>query len=508
MTCDCEKRKENDDTCPPGQAMVDGKCTKIEKKSEQLGDPKTQSTQGDLPAEDSGDIQTADQHECGPGETWDSTQQMCVSTAKKDPGDGQTQGTDKTASIESNLGKLTKIVAKMAENNNIVVPQPQGSKVPTASASDSGASDVPLSMSEISANAIESLNKYGKYQFDIPLDYFRSVNVGRADPSLGVSEVYRSTPLSILEAYKKPNKIIREAVTLTGTHATQDLDTDVAIVPGGITFVPVFQFAKVKEPAQGMDRARFFKSTIPGTLAQTVGTTATEGTQTITSIEVVPSAINGAYLIGDYDEIENSPFDLIQAIVEGAAASYDNFVAVDMLTTVSDETALPSGTIGKWVRGDTGAATTTSDLAIDLTEQGVAAGREYLESQGYLRGGIKPVLALHPKQWEQLITSTNVTSLATHSTPDIWLKAQLEEFMGVQLVNTTGVEAKTNTTNDAYNALMFVPKHSYGIAVKRNVTVKFHDIGEDNQVRINTSWRTKTGVIDQASIVRISSQQA
>ena len=58
------------------------------------------------------------------------------------------------------------------------------------------------------------------------------------------------------------------------------------------------------------------------------------------------------------------------------------------------------------------------------------------------------------------------------------------------------------------NALMFIPNHSYGIAVKRDVTVKFHDIGEDNQVRVNTTWRTKTGVLDASSIVRISTTGA
>jgi hypothetical protein len=61
--------------------------------------------------------------------------------------------------------------------------------------------------------------------------------------------------------------------------------------------------------------------------------------------------------------------------------------------------------------------------------------------------------------------------LATRSVPDIWLKAQLEELMGVQLVVTNAVEAKNNASNDAYNAYMCIPKHSYGIGVKRDVTV-------------------------------------
>ena len=111
---------------------------------------------------------------------------------------------------------------------------------------------------------------------------------------------------------------------------------------------------------------------------------------------------------------------------------------------------------------------------------------------------------MDPKQWRELITSTEVTNLATRSVPDIWLKAQLEEFMGVQIVVSNAVQHITTQTDPATNALMFVPKHTYGIGVKRDVTVKFHDIGEDNQVRVNTTWRTKTGVIDATSTVRIS----
>ena len=164
-------------------------------------------------------------------------------------------------------------------------------------------------------------------------------------------------------------------------------------------------------------------------------------------------------------------------------------------------------TPGLWIRADTGATITSSNVAsVAFDETGIAYAREYLENQGYLRGGVKPVAFLHPKQWRELITSTNVTSLATRSVPDIWLKAQLEELMGVQIVVTNAVEAKSQT-NDAYNAIVCVPKHSYGIGIKRDVTVKMHEIPEDNQVRVNTTWRTKAGVIDSASIVRVSSTQ-
>jgi hypothetical protein len=290
-----------------------------------------------------------------------------------------------------------------------------------------------------------SLRKFGKFEFDISLESLRSINTKQTRDRTGaVTESFRDSPLQL-----------KEAVSISGTHATQDLDTDVAIVPGGISFKPVFQFAKTKRIEAGMDRARFFKTSIPSNGSQTVGTTPSQATQTFTSVEVTPSTITGVYLVGDFDEIENSPFDLLQAIVEGSAASYEDFVATDMLDTISAEGTL---TPGLWIRGDTGATITSSDVAsMAMDETGIAYGREYLENQGYLRGGIKPICFLDPQQWRELITSSNVTSLATRSAPDIWLKAELEQFMGVQLIVTNAVEHKNNTTNNAVNAYMCVP---------------------------------------------------
>lgn len=495
MPCDCEKtQKEGNHDCPSGQKYDDkaGKCMPTETfKEDAFGDQK--STDAPQSGEIVSQVMPA---QCPQGQSFDNTSKMCLPTNSKDPGDGQTKGTDKTASVESKLNHLTDIIGSMMELQKTKTVE----KKPTAQVGSDKTRF--LRIDEIAHEYVEALRNYGKYEFNIPLEYFRSITVGNADPKYNVREVYRNSPMPIREAYQSPNKTIKEAVSISGTHATQDLDTDVAIVPGGISFIPVFQFAKVKQIQQGYDRARFFKTTLPANSSQTVGTTATEATQTLTSIEVTPSTITGVYLIGDYDEIENSPFDLLQAIVEGSAASYDDFVATDMLDIVSAQGTL---TPGLWIRGDTGATVSTSDTAaVTMDEDGVAFAREYLEDQGYLRGGIKPVMCLHPRQWRELITSTNVVSLATRSVPDIWLKAQLEEFMGVQLVVTNAVQKRTAQTIPAYNALMFIPKHSYGIGIKRDVTIKFHDIGEDNQIRVNTTWRTKSGVLDATSIVRIS----
>jgi len=489
MTCNCNKETKEQDDCPEGQVfdVSQGKCVaKAEnqngngngkdKKKEQFGDaPASQKTDLNDSAVDTGDVQKVENQECPPGHAYDSESEQCQPTAPEVPAIADTKADiskEKLRKLESEVAEL-----KMKE------------KKPTAQV---GSDNSIKTFSEIAKEYPKALETYGTYKFNIPHNVLRSIQVGRADQSTGVKEAFRNTPTQI-----------QEAVSISGTHATQDLDTDVAIVPGGISFVPVFQFAKVKEISAGADRARFFKTSLPANGSQTVGTTPSEATQTITSIEVTPSTITGTYLIGDFDEIENSPFDLLQVIVEGSSASYEDFVGTDMLDTISKEGTL---TPGLWIRGDTGATITSSDVAsVAFDETGVAYAREYLENQGYLRGGVKPVCFLHPKQWRELITSTNVTSLATRSVPDIWLKAQLEELMGVQLVVTNAVEEKDNSTNDAYNALICIPKHSYGVGIKRDVTVKMHEIPEDNQVRVNTTWRTKAGVIDSASIVRVSS---
>lgn len=481
MPCNCNKenKKEMDHDCPEGQSfdVSQGKCV-AKDKTEALGDPKSTDVQPDVAGSgaDTGDqASEVEGSQCPDGHTLNAESGICEPTnADKTDDIGKTNTDIQT---ERKLANIEKSLKALSE------------KKPTAQVSNGNQHKT---WKELAESMAPSLEKYGKFQFDIPVSGLRSINTVQTRGANGqVTESFRGKPLQI-----------QEAVSISGTHATQDLDTDVAIVPGGISFRPVFEFAKVKQIEAGMDRARFFKSTIPANGSQTVGSTPSEATQTLTSVEVTPSTITGVYLIGDFDEIENSPFDLLQAIVEGSAASYEDFVATDMLDTVSAEGTL---TPGLWIRGDTGATITGSDTAsVAMDETGIAYAREYLENQGYLRGGIKPVCFLDPQQWRELITSTNVTSLATRSAPDIWLKAELEQFMGVQLVVTNAVQHNTAQTNASINAIMCVPKHSYGIGVKRDVTVKMHEIGEDNEVRVNTTWRTKAGVIDATSIVRIS----
>ena len=384
-------------------------------------------------------------------------------------------------------GLLEKLTAKEIEAGVRAVPQPEA-KVSN--------SNEPFNM----ARAIEKVNKWiesdrsGSCSIEIPVDVLRGINTVKVRTPTGIQERYRN-------GYAIDQKV-KEALGYTGTQALVDADTDVAMEPGGASFVPVTQFAKYKEIGKGNDKARFFKHDLPSLATQTPGTTATVGTMDIEAIDITPSTITGVHLEIDTDDIENYPYDVVGTVVKASAAKFDDFIATDMLDTVSAEGTL---TPLAWIKGTDGTIITSSDVAsLTLDPTGIAVGVEKLENQGLLRGGAKPVVFVHPKQFRELIEDSELSNYTQFANPSITQKYQMAELYGCTIVRTNAIQEKDNTTNDAYNAIMCVPQHSYGIGSKRTVSVKFHEVPEDNQIFATTNFRIKSGVIDADSIIRIS----
>ena len=387
-------------------------------------------------------------------------------------------------------GLLEKLTAKEIEAGVRAVPKPE------AQVSNS---NEPFNM----ARAIEKVNKWiesdrsGSCSIEIPVDVLRGINTVKVRTPTGIQERYRN-------GYAIDQKV-KEALGYTGTQALVDADTDVAMEPGGASFVPVTQFAKYKEIGKGNDKARFFKHDLPSLATQTPGTTATIGTMDIEAIDITPSTITGVHLEIDTDDIENYPYDVVGTVVKASAAKFDDFIATDMLDTVSAEGTL---TPLAWIKGTDGTIITSSDVAsLTLDPTGIAVGVEKLENQGLLRGGAKPVVFVHPKQFRELIEDSELSNYTQFANPSITQKYQMAELYGCTIVRTNTIEAKTNTTNNAYNAIMCVPQHSYGIGSKRSVTVKFREEPADNQIWATTNFRIKSGVIDANSIIRISTTQ-
>lgn len=350
-------------------------------------------------------------------------------------------------------------------------------------------------------NAIEKVKRWLESDRDtactvnIPTDFLRGVNTKQVKTKNGLMEVFRNP-------YEKDIKI-REALGYTGTQAGQDMDTDVALEAGGISYVPVTQFAKYRDVPKGEDRARFFKADFPATASQTPGTDPGVGTMDIESIEVTPSTITGTRLDVDTDDIENNPYDTLGVVVKHMAIRFDDFIATDMLDTVSAEGTL---TPLKWIKGSDGSVITTSDTAsVTFDPTAIATGMRWLRDQGYLKAGVRPVCFLDPKQFLELVEDTELTSYIAFSEPGAYRDFEMAQLYGCQLVQTNAVQHNSAQTNIGLNAIMCIPQHSYGVASKRNVTVKFHEVPEENQIWVTTNWRIKSGVIDANSIIRISS---
>ena len=385
-------------------------------------------------------------------------------------------------------GLLEKLTAKEVDAGVRETPKP------TAQVSNS--SNEPFNM----AKAIEKVNKWiesdrsGSCSIEIPVDTLRGINTVKVRTPSGVQERYRNS-FSI-------DQKVKEALGYTGTQALVDADAEVAMEPGGFSFVPVTQFAKYKEIAKGSDKARFFKHDLPAPATQTPGTTATIGTMDIEAVDVTPSTITGVHLEIDSDDIENYPYDVVGTVVKASAARFDDFIATDMLDTVSAEGTL---TPLAWIKGSDGSTITSSDTAaVTLDPTGIAVGVRHLENQGLLRGGAKPVVFVHPKQFQELVEDSELSNYVQFANPSITQKYQMAELYGCTIVRTNTIQNQTAQTNSALNAIMCVPQHSYGVGSKRNVTVKFHEVPEDNQIWATTNWRIKSGVIDANSIVRIS----
>ena len=412
----------------------------------------------------------------------------CPEVAKTESTEVPSWVKDLQTSYTSLSGQLEKLMAKEAELGVREIPKPQ------AKVSDS--SNEPFNMKK----ALEKVQKWvegereGSCSVEIPVDYLRGINTVKVKTSTGIQERYRN-------GYSIENKV-KEALGYTGTQSLVDADSDVAMEPGQTSFVPVTQFAKYKEIEKGSDRARFFKHDLPSTASQTPGTVATVGTMDIEAIDVTPSTITGVFLEIDTDDIENYPYDVVGTVVKASAAKFDDFIATDMLDTVSAEGTL---TPLAWIKGTDGTTITHSDTAaITMDPTAIFTGVQKLEDYGYLKGGAKPVCFLHPQQFKELIDDSDLTNFTQFANPSITQKYQMAELGGCTLVRTNAVQEKDNTTNDAYNAIMCVPQHSYGVGSKRTLNIKFHEVPEENQIWATTNWRIKSGIIDANSIVRIS----
>lgn len=395
---------------------------------------------------------------------------------------------DLQTSYQSISGKLEKLTALEQSAGVREVPKPTAQ---VSSASDN------VTIENLAEKMEKAFSEGRDLKLTIPYEGVRQLAV--ATQQIGRNGIKESFKSSVT----RKHQISEVGFTYTGTHTAIDQVPGVQTVPGGVDYAPLRQYTNYKAIPKGRDSATFYKKTLPDTLVQVAGTTVTESSMTYTAVNIQPSAIAGSYFKIDSDDEEDVPYSVaaetIDAIGQTVVDYEDNAIA---------NVAAAAATPGLWVNGNTGATITHDDIAsMTLDPSAIGKGMAYLRNQGYLKGGVRPVLFAHPTAVDQLIRDSDLVNYVQFSNDNITTSGVFPTLYGCDIVSTNSVATMDNTTNDTYRNILCVPGITFGSASKRELNVKFHEIPEDNQIRVTANWRFKAGVIDASSMVRISSAQ-
>lgn len=394
---------------------------------------------------------------------------------------------DIQTSYASISGKLEKLTALEQSAGVREIPKPEAQV----------SSEDTVTMANLAEKMAKAFSEGRDLKLTIPYEGVRNLAVSTQQVGRnGVKESFKSS-------LSRKHQISEVGFTYTGTHTAIDQVPGVQTVPGGVDYAPLRQYTNYKSIPKGRDSATFYKKTLPDTLVQVAGTTVTESSMTYTAVNIQPSAIAGSYFKIDSDDEEDVPYSVAAETVDAIGQT-----VVDYEDNAIANVAAAAATPGLWVNGNTGATITHDDISgMTLDPSAIGKGMAYLRNSGYLKGGVRPVLFAHPTAVDQLIRDSDISSYVQFSNDNITTSGIFPTLYGCDIVSTNSVATMDNTTNDTYRNIMCVPGITFGSASKRELNVKFHEIPEDNQVRVTANWRFKSGVIDASSLVRISSSQ-
>lgn len=311
----------------------------------------------------------------------------------------------------------------------------------------------------------------------------------------------------------------KEGFTIGATDPPQIFSKLVYLIPGGKMKVPIRQFldTQIIESANAynwytVDGAEF-EQTDDGTALSGAGDTD----QTITKIPAIPLTWRSSQSV-IYSDIENMPFDLIEAYnraIALAALDTESTVILDTLMETLPTNGEAVNTVGGygWVNGNTGALITTDDAATvtTMTQEGLYAAKRQIDVKGGDSSPGNLVFFAHPKAIEELVldtandffTGSPPVGAPLHSTA----LGILENRLGVDIVMNNRVHATTGATNqDTYRNILMV-KGIVGLAVAADVQIEAQRRPDLAAVNIGARMRIQGAIIDDSMIVRISTAQ-
>lgn len=309
-----------------------------------------------------------------------------------------------------------------------------------------------------------------------------------------------------------------EAFTISAGDMPQVFSKLVYLIPGGRMKVPIRQFLDT-QIIETADRFNWYKvngfdfdDTTPE------GTESPNEAQTITKVQAIPTIVRAVQTV-NYSDIENAPFDLIEAFNRAVALGAIDAEAKEVLTTTYN--ALPtsgtpntSTTFG-WVRGDTGAEISDDDVTglTTLAQEGVYAAMRRLQQKGGDTAPGNVVGFFAPEAIEGLILDTandfftqggSPAGAPLHNTA----LGILENRLGLDIVVTNRVEITTGGTNVNVNRNIICLKGSLGLAVAADLQIEAQRRPDLSAIKIGARHRLRGAIIDQSMTVLVSSLAA
>jgi len=296
-----------------------------------------------------------------------------------------------------------------------------------------------------------------------------------------------------------------EAFTITGGDMPQIFSKQVYLVPGGRMRVPIRQFLDTKI-IESADRHNWYK--VNGfdfdDVTNEGSEPTTEEAQTITKVVAIPALVRANQTVR-YSDIENAPFDLIEAFNRAAALGVLDAEATDVLDTVYNAI-----TPTNWV-DEAGVVITEDDTTTPstATQEMLYGATQLIQNQGGDTSPGNMVAFLHPKPLKELIQDVTAEFWTGQGNPTPLHSTALgvlENRLGMDIVATNAVNANDGTTTDTYRNILAM-KASIGLAVAAELQIEAQRRPDLSAVKVGARHRIKGAVIDETMTCRMSTIQ-
>jgi len=306
------------------------------------------------------------------------------------------------------------------------------------------------------------------------------------------------------------NGEVQEAVSTSGTIPGVKEASNISILIGSKTAVPIRQYCQFVAVPTVQNTARFYRITVPdaGAITESPTTDITAVTHTLTAVDVTCS-IRGWRQVVEKANLEDYPASFLNAIRETARLEAirdeHKLILQDLAGTDHDFGGV--STAPYHIGGSDGAATTTTteeDADGEFDEDGLTFSKRYLEELGQDTSPGNLIAFISPRAFESLISSSGLSEYTQIGNAGITRLGQMERLYGIDIVVTNELLSQ----NSADRNLVCVKGKSWGLASQRKMEIEFQKNIAGQYWDIVWTHRIGVDILDPNTYVIVSSVNA